>query len=486
MSDLVRTLVSAADGIAWVAVLWAVVAFLIRGRLGLYGSRLILFSSLLALYFYIDTSNLLENTGISESLDVVEDNAELLGPLLFLFFFYSYERLTMLRELRRTVVSREGALAQLMAAKERLFGLLNTVPDPMFVVTTAGVVTFANDSFRRTFLRREDADAEFTPRPLSEAPPTVQSLVAKCPTRELAVRREAVTRTINLPHMGFAGVVLQINALPLPNSEGEVAEGFYHVHDITAESRMLQSLAQERKAQSVSTLASGLAHEFNNLLGGIGGVAQLVGSSEFDEDEVRRYMGKINELVERGTGLIQQLSAVSRQRKRGVFTTLDTLLRELDRRVEQLLPPGIRLRIKQAEDLHPSSVSREEMEIALSNIIANAAEASLPGGTVLVNAENFAYSQDALPDVLIPLTSRYVRITIVDSGRGVHTEDRERIFDPFYTTKEMRKGMGLPVARTVIENHGGVLRLEKSDELGSVFAVYLPYYGATGEDAAGK
>jgi signal transduction histidine kinase len=151
-----------------------------------------------------------------------------------------------------------------------------------------------------------------------------------------------------------------------------------------------------------------------------------------------------------------------------------------------LLPPGIRLRVKQAEGLHPASVSREELEIALSNIIANAAEASLPGGTVLVDAENFTYSQDALPDVLVPLTSRYVRITIVDSGRGVHNEDRERIFDPFYTTKETRKGMGLPVARTVIEDHGGVLRLEKTDELGSVFAVYLPSSGATGDETTGK
>jgi two-component system cell cycle sensor histidine kinase/response regulator CckA len=486
VSDLVRTLVSAADGIAWVAVLWAIVVFILRGRLGLYGSRLILFSSILLVYFYINTSNLLENTGISETFNMLEDSAELLGPLLFLLFFYSYERLGLVRELRRTVKAHESALLQLSTAKERLFGLLNTVPDPVFVVTTSGAVTFANDSFRRTFLRREDADAEFKPRPISETPPTVQSLVAKCPTRELVVRREAVTRTINLPHMGFAGVVLQINALPLRSAEGEVTEGFYHIHDITAESRMLQSLAQERKAQSVSNLASGIAHEFNNILGGIGGVAQLVETSQLTEDEVRDYMGKINELVVRGTGLIQQLSAVSKQRERGAFTTLDTLLSELDRRVDQLLPPGIRLRVKQAEGLHPASVSREELEIALSNIIANAAEASLPGGTVLVDAENFTYSQDALPDVLVPLTSRYVRITIVDSGRGVHNEDRERIFDPFYTTKETRKGMGLPVARTVIEDHGGVLRLEKTDELGSVFAVYLPYYGATGDETTGK
>jgi len=483
VSEVVQTLVSAADGIAWVAILWAAIAFFLRRRLGLYGARLVLFVSLLAVYLYTSTSNLLESTGISESLDALEDNAELLGPLLFLFFFYSYERLGLVSELRRTVKAHENALAQLEAAKERLRELLNTVPDPVFVVTAGGVVAFANESFRRMFLHREDPASEFIPRSLTDTPPTVQSLVAKCPLRELVVRREAVTRTINLPHMGFAGTVLQINALPLRNAEGEIVEGFYHVHDITAESRMLHSLAQERKAQSVSALASGIAHEFNNILGGIGGVAQLVESSEMTEEEVRQYMGKVNELVERGTGLIQQLSTISKHRERGAFTTLGAMLRELDQRVDPLLPPGIRLRIKQADDLYPASVSREEMEIALSNIIANAAEASLPGGTVVVEAENFHNLRELLRDVAAPLTSRCVRIAIIDSGRGVHEEDRERIFDPFFTTKEMRKGMGLPVARTVIEDHGGVLRLEKSDELGSIFAVYLPYYGASGDGA---
>ncbi|OGK10670.1 MAG: hypothetical protein A2Y63_06025 [Candidatus Riflebacteria bacterium RBG_13_59_9] len=127
-----------------------------------------------------------------------------------------------------------------------------------------------------------------------------------------------------------------------------------------------------------------------------------------------------------------------------------------------------------AQDLHPAEVNASEMEAAMINLVMNAAEASLPGGTVVIEAGNVQLAPEEAPEIYLPAPAQFVRLAIIDSGRGVHPQDRQRIFDPFFTTKKTHKGMGLPVASSIVGRERGMLRLEKSDELGTTFAVYLP------------
>jgi signal transduction histidine kinase len=302
--------------------------------------------------------------------------------------------------------------------------------------------------------------------------------------QELSARDEPITRSLRLPDRGIGGTVYQLNAIPLKSADGYLSEVLYHVHDVTAEARMLDAMLHERRSRSALALVSHITHEVNNVLGGIGGIAQLLIAGDVTADEVSSYMAKVSELVSRGTKLISDLSDVSAEPTDRSVIAPAKLLRKIERTLTETLPAGIRLRITVAEEIPPVEVDLREIEVALTHLAMNAAEASLPGGTVVIEAEKAHLAPEEIPARAMTDELDFVRIAVIDSGRGIHSDERERVFAPFFTTKGMHKGLGLPLASLIFERHQGFLGLEKSDELGSTFAAYLPAASATGSPTA--
>ncbi len=463
-----------ADGIATVAAIAAVFA-LIAYRGGIVkNAQTVLILVLAVIYLFIGLSNLLENSGFLRRMDVYESSFMLLGAAVFLLFFYAVdvERESAAHQER---VEHERRSSRAMAlARDRMVRFLDSIPDPILVITPEKTVAFANRAFKTTLLPEPDCERSLKNLPLSELPTVARSIVARCPLQELSARGEPVTRSLRLPDKGIGGIVYQVNAMPLKSPDGSLTEVFYQVCDITPESRMLDATFLERRSRSVLTVVSRVTHEINNILGGIGGVAQLLRTGDFPPDEVADYMGKVSELVGRGTKLISDLSGIPDGKTSHATTPLAELIPRVEKTLTEVLPPGIRLRVAVAENLHPVEVDPDEMKVAVCNLAMNAAEASLPGGTVVIEAENVQLGPDNLPAHCATDERDFVRIAVVDSGRGIHSDEQQRVFEPFFTTKGMHKGMGLPVASLIAERHQGFLRLEKSDELGSVFAVYLP------------
>ncbi len=464
-----------ADGIAAVSTVVAVFVLLVyRGGI-VRNTRTALVLALSIVYMFIGLSNLLENSGFLRRMDVFESSFMLLGAALFVLLFYALDAERTSVSLQESIENEKRATRSLADARDRMVRFLDTVPDPVFALTPQGVMTFANHALRVAFLPEAHHERLLHDLPVAELPTALRSLVARCPVQELSALAESVTKSLRLPDKGTGGIVYQLNAIPLRAADGRMTEVLYHIRDITQESRMLDATVQERRSRSVFALVTHITHEINNVLGGIGGVAQLLKDGDLTSDEISEYMSKVSDLVERGTKLIEDLTGATSSADRRSVALLPELMKRVEKTLNETLPAGIRLRMAVAEDLHPVEVDPDEMEVAVTNLAMNAAEASLPGGTVVIETENVRLDDDSLPAHHMMGENDFARIVVVDSGRGIHTDERGRVFDPYFTTKGMHKGMGLPVASLIVERHQGFLRLEKSDELGSAFAIYLPF-----------
>jgi len=464
-----------ADGIAAVSTVVAVFVLLAyRGGI-VKNARTALILALSIVYMFIGLSNLLENSGFLRRMDAYESSFMLLGAALFALLFYALDAERISISLQESIEDEKRAARSLASDRGRVVRFLDTIPDPIFVLTSQGKVSYANGALRNAFLPETDQERPLRDLPVEELPTALHSLVARCPVQELSARAESVTKSLRLPDKGTGGIVYQLNAIPLRAADGRMSEVLYHIRDITQESRMLDATVQERRSRSAFALVTHITHEINNVLGGIGCVAQLLKDGDLTADEVSEYMSKVSGLVDRGTNLIEDLTGATSSADCRAVALLPELMKRVEKTLNETLPPGIRLRMVVAEDLHPVEVDPDEMEVAVANLALNAAEASLPGGTVVIEAGNVRLDEENLPAHHMMGENNFARIVVVDSGRGIHTDERRRVFDPFFTTKGMHKGMGLPVASLIVERHQGFLRLEKSDELGSSFAVYLPF-----------
>ena len=300
-----------ADGITAVSTVAAVFVLLAyRGGI-VRNVRTALVLALSVVYMFIGLSNLLENSGFLRRMDAYESSFMLLGATLFVLFFYALDAERASVSLQESIEDEKRAVSSLASAHDRVVRFLDTIPDPVFVLTPQGLVTYANSALRNAFLPETDRKRPLRDLPIEELPTALRSLVARCPVQELSARAESVTKSLRLPDKGAGGIVYQLNAMPLRAADGSMSEVLYHIRDITQESRMLDATVQERRSRSVFSLVIHITHEINNVLGGIGGVAQLLKGGDLTADEVSEYMSKVSGLVDRGTKLIEDLTGAT-------------------------------------------------------------------------------------------------------------------------------------------------------------------------------
>jgi two-component system sensor kinase len=229
-----------------------------------------------------------------------------------------------------------------------------------------------------------------------------------------------------------------------------------------------EQLIQAAKMAAVGTLVAGLSHEINNPLGIILGYAQAHLRAMSAEDPVRPAMAAIERQARRCADLVTTLLDFSRKRAAEreeiaiqtlvsrVVTLAALKMRRRDVKVELNIPPPGAFLVR---------VSPTEIESALLNVLDNAADASPPGGTILIEA--VACSRASCPGV---------EVRVADQGAGIDREVLPRIFDPFFTTKPVGQGtgLGLPLSRQFVEAQGGELSLESRPGHGTTVRLWLP------------
>ena len=245
------------------------------------------------------------------------------------------------------------------------------------------------------------------------------------------------------------------------------------VRDITDERKLQSKLAQSQKLDSLGALASGMAHDFNNILATILPNAEMIGSMAADEPRMVERARVIQTAARRGGELTRRLLAFARPRTIGaanadpnasVESTVAMLRETLDR--------NIWLDVQLAEAAVEVGVEPSQLDHILINLGINARDAMPEGGTL-----RFKTWVEAMPDAVGSADGKeeLVAISVTDSGCGMALDTKERAFDPFFTTKgDSGTGLGLSIASEIIKAARGFIEVDSEPGKGTEFRIYLP------------
>ncbi len=249
--------------------------------------------------------------------------------------------------------------------------------------------------------------------------------------------------------------------------------------DITEKKQLEAQFYRAQRLESLGTLASGIAHDLNNVLTPILGIAQLLRLKPLNLDTRSLEMLKVmEESAKRGASMVKQILTFTRGTD-GDRTPLQVapILCEVSRIVQQTFPHSIRIR-EIIPKSPPRLVSANSTQIhqVLMNLCVNARDAMPNGGTLTLSVENFQVDAAFAQKQLDAQVGQYVVFTVADTGTGIPADVRDRIFDPFFTTKPPGQGTGLGLATVlgIVKNFGGFIQVVSAVGRGTQFKVYLP------------
>lgn len=266
--------------------------------------------------------------------------------------------------------------------------------------------------------------------------------------------------------------VLMLDATGLPKSILTVDT------DITQKKQLETQLSRSQRLESVGTLASGIAHDLNNILTPMMAVAQLLPIKYPELDDISRQMLKMLETnAKRGSNLVRQILSFTRgYEKTGTIVLLSQLIEDIKQIAQQTFPKFIDINTDIAPNIGIVVGDSTELHQVLMNLAVNARDAMPNGGKLCISATKVFIDENYARMHIGATVNSYIRITVADTGVGIHSEILDRIFDPFFTTKEVGKGtgLGLSILMGIVNSHGGFVEVASQVGIGTKFQVYLP------------
>ena len=307
--------------------------------------------------------------------------------------------------------------------------------------------------------------------------------------------KNAMQRTTGADGVFELGLVRPDSELPCEISIGRLsaAEGggfVLHFTDISGRKDLERQFVQSQKMQAVGQLAGGIAHDFNNLLTAIIGYTDLLMQRHAAGDPSFADIYQISQNAKRAASLVRQLLAFSRQQKLNpkVLQLTDTLA-ELKHLLKRLLGETITLDVIQTRDLWTVKGDETQLEQVIMNLAVNARDAMPDGGTLTLATSNSTITEQRqiTADAVMP-AGDYVHITVRDTGTGIPEAILERIFDPFFSTKDVGAGTGLGLATVygIIKQTGGFITVDSRLGEGTTFHIYLPRHDLQPDDSVAE
>jgi PAS domain S-box-containing protein len=381
-------------------------------------------------------------------------------------------------ELLREIGERARAEGALAAETERLTITLRSIGEGVITTDQQGVILLMNESAETlTGWSRGEAVG----RPVTEVFCALDEDTGDPCSSPVGMVIEsgqatpAISNKLLLAKGGEKRLVAD-SASPVCDPDGRIIGAVLVFRDIADERKLEEERLRLRKIESIATLAGGIAHDFNNLLTVILG---NIGFAELFIDRQGKAFEKLNdaeEATERAKELTGQLLTFARGAggPRIVVPLNDLITRIAG---EVVAGSSVTCRFSLADDLYPAEINEQQMGQVIQNLVNNAREAMPHGGIVTIHAENVKVKEwDALP----LKEGDYVKITIEDEGTGLSLVDLQKIFDPYFTTKEMgsQKGMGLglTLCYSIVRSHGGFITARSEVGSGTAVYVYLPAY----------
>ena len=249
------------------------------------------------------------------------------------------------------------------------------------------------------------------------------------------------------------------------------------IRDITERKSLQKQLIEAQKMESIATLAGGVAHDFNNILGIIMGHSSILEQTRENPDKFSQSVQAISKATFRGAGLVRQLLTFARKTDVTLQSVLiNDTLNELAKLLEEILPKTIVMELNLEKKLPSILADPTQMHQVFLNLCVNARDAMMPKGGRLSLASRLVSGEAVVAKFHRAGAMEYIVVDVADSGAGMDNATRSRIFEPFFTTKEKGKGTGLGLATVygIVESHRGFIDVESTVGVGSTFHVYLP------------
>ena len=389
-------------------------------------------------------------------------------------------------EKRRGREERERLMEQLRDEQERLSAVLDFTPTPMVLVEpSTGRLVFANKAAHAT--SGGNMPLGLTAAEFPEDNYLTDGAGNRVPREQdpslRAARGETLSDLELTWHVAGAKRALLINSATLRGKEGKPESIVIAFQDLTHVKQVEEQLRQSQKMEAIGQLAGGIAHDFNNLLTAINGYSSMALEQLPPADPLHGFMSEVLRSGERAAGLTRQLLAYSRKQVlEAKLWDLNTIVSEMQAMLRRIIGEDIILSTELAPVPVHAKVDRGQVEQILLNLSLNSRDA-MPGGGRLI-LETRRVELDGEIAALHPESGQgpHVVLAVTDTGTGMAPDVKARIFEPFYTTKEVGKGTGLGLSSVygIIKQSGGSISVYSEPGQGTTFHIYFPEAAAEG------
>ncbi|MDR3463599.1 MAG: ATP-binding protein [Beijerinckiaceae bacterium] len=381
---------------------------------------------------------------------------------------------------RTLVISRapgEEPGEDLRAAEVRFARVFNATPVAIAIVDDAGSISQSNPAFARLM-----PEALKSSRLEQGGLKSIFAGIAERDRQALAQAiRAAVTGSdippvdLNLVGEGERSARLFVSG----SGEPGVGGATIYALDTTEQRTLKENFDQAQKMQAIGQLAGGVAHDFNNVLTAIIGFSDLLLANHRPTDPSFQDIMQIKQNANRAAGLVRQLLAFSRrQTLRPQTLQLGDVMSDLQMLMRRLAGEKIELELRHGRDLWLVKADVNQFEQVIINLVVNARDAMPDGGTITLRTYNVTPADCASfrEDVLIP--AEYVAISVTDTGTGIPPDVLNKIYLPFFTTKEVGKGTGLGLSMVygIVKQTEGYVFCDSTVGKGTTFTILLPRY----------
>lgn len=407
-------------------------------------------------------------------LDLISKSGRKLPVRLIHYVAMSLEgRVSDSRTLVLNLAQGTGARDAVAEAEARFARFFNSTPIAIAAIDKEGRIGKTNAPFLR--LIGSDASA-VSGEPLESIATGPEITRLESAIKEaVSGRADVAPVEITLKGEGERAARFFVTAVPDPDNSGEAAIAYIME---TTEQRVLQSqFAQSQKMQAVGQLAGGVAHDFNNVLTAIIGFSDLLLANHRPSDPAFQDIMNIKQNANRAAGLVRQLLAFSRrQTLRPKELDLNAVMEDLRMLLDRLLGENVALKMEPVPDLWRVMADVNQLEQVIVNLAVNARDAMDGNGTLTIRMENVDAEKAESFGYKGMVPGEYVHISAADTGTGIPPEIMEKIFDPFFSTKEVGKGTGLGLSTVygIIKQTGGYIYPESEPGRGATFQIFLP------------